>query len=119
MKAILKTPFVQFEIEGNTPKDLFKALSETQEVFGEQTCGLCQGTNLRFVTRVVGKFSYHELLCNDCQGKLAFGQNNNDSGHLFPKRKLDKHGKPDMDKGTLGEHNGWTKYRGKQESEAD
>ncbi len=120
MKAVLRTPFVTFEIEGNTPKELFKHLAETQEVFGEQQCGLCEGKNLRFAVRTVGKFTYHELVCNDtaCQGKLTFGQNNDDTGRLFPVRKLMKDSKPDREKGTYGKHNGWTKYRGKQEGEA-
>lgn len=74
MKAILTTPVVTFELEANTPRDLFKLVAETQEVFGERCCGLCASENLRYVCRTNQGYDFYELHCNDCAARLTFGQ---------------------------------------------
>lgn len=117
MKAILHTPFADFEIEAGKPTEMFKALAQAQEVFSEKACALCSKSNLRFVVRTVAGNDFHELHCNDCGAKLAFGQSKQMPGQLFPIRKLTKEGKPHRKTGEFGKHRGWTKYRGETTSE--
>jgi hypothetical protein len=115
MKAHVRCKWATVEVEGENPKNLFSAISRAYEVFSEPCCGLCGKDDIRPVVRVVtsGKktFEYFEYQCNSCFAKLSLGQSN-EGGGLFPKRKLDKEGKPDLQNGEYGPHRGWTKYRG-------
>jgi DNA-directed RNA polymerase subunit RPC12/RpoP len=97
---------LKVELEGESQKDLFEAISKFQEVFDETVCGKCGSENLRFVVRNVEDNLYYELRCVDCGAKLAFGVHKKGGG-LFPKRK-DNDGKwlPD---------NGWVKWNSKTE----
>lgn len=79
---------LEFELDGAGQKELFKELSTIQEVFGEESCGLCGSKNLRFVVRNVDGNDYFELRCMDCGAILAFGQHKKGTT-LFPKRKDD------------------------------
>lgn len=79
---------LEFELEGSGQKEIFKELAAIQEIFGEEKCGLCGSTNLRFVVRSVEGNDYFELRCADCGAVLAFGQHKK-GGTLFPKRKDD------------------------------
>ena len=79
------------KVDGNTQKEVFEKLASAQEVFdSEDKCGVCGKTNIRFRVRHVAKgsqaFDYFELLCHDCNARLAFGQST-DKISLFPKRK--------------------------------
>lgn len=115
MKALVRTNFATFEITAETQKDLFKQISQVYEVFGENSCGLCGSEEIVPVWRTVpqGKkiYEYPEYKCAKCNAKLSMGCMM-EGGGLFPKRKLDPNGKPDLEHGTYGEHRGWTKYRG-------
>lgn len=116
MKARFSTQLVTFELEANTQAELFKLLAETQEVFGERCCGMCDKGNLRFVVREVDGNHYHEYHCLDCNAKLSLGQSRQNKGSLFPIRKLTAQGKPSRKEGTFDtKHRGWTKYRGEPE----
>jgi DNA-directed RNA polymerase subunit RPC12/RpoP len=97
---------LKVELEGESQKDLFEAISKFQEVFDETVCGKCGSENLRFVVRNVEDNLYYELRCVDCGAKLAFGVHKKGGG-LFPKRK-DNDGKwlPDS---------GWVKWNSKTE----
>ena len=96
------------EVEGNTQKELFKAIAEFQEVF-EHQCTREDKTseNLKFrVRKDSDDNEYYEMVCVDhdpvLRGcKLAFGQNKK-GGSLFPKKK-------DKDGNWLN-NNGWVKY---------
>lgn len=79
---------LEFEVEGNGQKEIFKELAIIQEIFGEHACGICHKNNLRFVVRSVEGNDYYELRCSDCAATLAFGQHKK-GGTLFPKRKDD------------------------------
>jgi hypothetical protein len=90
-------PGVEFEIEGSTQKDIFTALAQTDEVFGERNCGVCDSSLLYFKVRnstaKQGKnkgktFLYFEVVCRECGCYLPLGQHNNDQGTLFPDRKI-------------------------------
>jgi hypothetical protein len=147
MKAQVKvTPSTIVEVEGGKQKDLFKAIASAQEVFGEKKCGLCGSENIRTVWRTVttvkGKktetFEFPEYRCQGklddgkfCNGKLSLGTINDDTGTLYPQRRLLLDDRPwDMGRtptkaerdqgisGDYGRHNGWTRYRGKPEEEA-
>ena len=114
MKARFATPIVTFELEASTPKDMFKLIAETQEVFGERQCGMCGKQNIRFAVRTVGGDDYYEYQC-ECGAKLSLGQAKAKAGHLFPIRKLTDKGKPDRKNGAYDTKcKGWTKYRGEQ-----
>lgn len=100
-----KGPFsVQFE--SDTQKDMFSQIAAFQEVFGEEKCGKCGSTNLRFVVRTVDDNEYYELRCLDCGARLAYGVNKK-GGTIFPKRK-------DKDNKWL-EHKGWVKWTGNKD----
>lgn len=97
---------LKVELEGESQKDVFEALSKFQEVFDETNCGKCGSENLRFIVRNVEDNLYYELRCMDCGARLSFGVHKKGGG-LFPKRK-DNDGKwlPD---------NGWLKWNPKTE----
>lgn len=102
------------ELEADSPKTLWKQLSKFQEVFEETSCGKCGKSNLRFVVRkskdAKGKeYEYHELRCDDCKAKLAFGILDDGEGGLFPKRKDDD--------GKYKGKNGWVKWNSETEQE--
>lgn len=84
------------ELEAESQKGLWAQLAAFQETFEESVCGKCGSDDLKYVVRKTtdGKkeYDYHELRCNKCGAKLAFGVLNDDSGRLFPKRK-DEEGK--------------------------
>ena len=105
MKASYKvSDTLQFEVEGEGQKEIFKELSSIQEIFGESECGMCKNTNLRFAVRTVEDNDYYEIRCTDCAATLSFGQHKK-GGTLFPKRK-------DND-GNWIKNNGWYKYQSK------
>lgn len=97
---------VKVELEGESQKDIFEAISKFQEVFDETNCGKCQSENLRFVVRNVDDNLYYELRCLDCGARLSFGVNKKGGG-LFPKRKDGDKWLPD---------GGWVKWNAKTES---
>jgi len=99
MKLIYKaTNRLEFELEGSGQKEVFKELATIQEIFGEETCGLCNNNNIKYVVRNVDDNDYYELKCTTCKGILSFGQHKK-GGTLFPKRKDDK--------GNYMPNNGW------------
>ena len=97
---------LEFELEASGQKELFKELSSIQEIFGEESCGLCKSTNLKFVVRNVYGNDYFELRCADCGAILAFGQHKK-GGTLFPRRKDDEN--------KWLPNRGWHKYNPKQD----
>jgi hypothetical protein len=89
MKLIYKAnEKLQFEIEAEGQKEVFKELAIIQEIFSEDKCGLCNKDNIKFVVRNVDGNDYYELRCQDCGAILSFGQHKK-GGTLFPKRKDD------------------------------
>lgn len=104
-------PGLTIEVEAATQVELFEELASAAEVFGERECGLCHSEAIYPVYRHVGKLEFAEWACPDCGARLSLG-NTMEGGRLFPIRALTAEGKPDREKGSRGEHNGWTKYRG-------
>lgn len=76
-----------FEVDAAGQKEVFKELAMIQEIFGEKSCGVCKGKDLRFICRTVEGNDYYELKCS-CGAVLSFGQHKK-GGTLFPKRKDD------------------------------
>ena len=74
-------------VTAETQKELFEELAKNQEVFGIDTCGKCESTNVRYVVREVESNKYYELRCNNCGAKLSFGQHKGKENTLFPRRK--------------------------------
>ena len=77
---------LEFELEGNGQKEVFKELSTIQEIFAEDSCGVCDKRDIRYIVRNVDGNDFYELRCTDCGAVLAFGQHKK-GGTLFPKRK--------------------------------
>lgn len=99
---------VKIMADGETHTDLFENLANMQEVFGEEKCGKCSNTQLRFVVRKdKDENKYYELQCSDfkCKAKLSFGCHKKGGG-LFPKRYESKDGE------NLKDENGKNKVRG-------
>ena len=89
MKVIYKAgDKLEFELDGAGQKEIFKELAVIEEIFSENTCGLCNKNNIRHIVRNVDDNNYYELRCNDCGAILAYGQHKK-GGTLFPKRKDD------------------------------
>lgn len=104
MKAHYKTKDgrIVFEVQAETPKEIFKQIAAVQETFeADQRCGCCQSADIRFQTRNVDDNDFFELRCNACYARFQFGQNKK-GGSLFPKRKGDD--------GALLPDRGWAKY---------
>jgi hypothetical protein len=104
MKAHYKTSNgrMTFEVEGESPKALFKKIALVQEIFESDTeCGCCKSVHIRLRSRQVDDFEFFELSCTECFARMQFGQNKKGGG-LFPKRK-------DEDGNWLPNH-GWSKY---------
>ena len=122
MKATVPMKICTVEIEGQNVKDLFRQIASLSEIFNEEKCGQCGGTEIRPNTRTVEKnkknYEYFEMVCLNpkCRARLSFGQKADGSG-IFPTRKLDANGKPDRENGSYGQHNGWSKYRGESKDE--
>jgi len=114
-------PDLRVEVEAATQKDLFTALAQAREIFGETCCGLCGDTAIVPVARTVtqGKkvYDYHEWHCLGCGARLSLGSHM-EGGTLFPQRKLDAAGKPDREHGSNGDHRGWTHWRGEPSAAA-
>lgn len=96
---------LEFRVEAKGQKEMFKELAVLQEVFGEESCGMCKKKNIRYVVRTVDDNDYFELRCTDCGAVLSFGQHKK-GGTVFPKRKDDA--------GSYMEHNGWHKWTPKK-----
>jgi hypothetical protein len=99
------------KVDGQTPKEVFERLAVAQEIFdGDDKCGCCGKTNIRFRVRHVSKgsktFDYFEIACQDCYARLQFGQST-DTVSLFPKRKDEA--------GNWLPNHGWSKYQPKED----
>jgi len=93
-----------FEVQGETPKELFAQIAALQDVFdAENVCGICGSSEIRFQHRHVEDFDYYELQCmaGECRGRFQFGQHKKGGG-LFPKRKDDD--------GHFLPNRGWARY---------
>jgi len=105
MKASYKlSDKLQFEVEGEGQKEIFKEIASIQEIFGETKCGMCGSGRMKFEEREEEDNEYYELRCMDCGATLAFGQHKK-GGTLFPKRKDEK--------GEYMPNRGWYKWQGK------
>jgi hypothetical protein len=105
MKALYKTRSgrIVFEVEGQSPKDVFCAIVEVQNIFeADSTCGCCESPEIQFRVRTIDSNEYFDLNCEGCTATLNFGQTK--KGSLFPKRK-------DAE-GMLLANRGWKVWRG-------
>lgn len=95
---------LEFELEASGQKEVFKELALIQEIFGEERCGMCDNSNIKFLVRSVEGNDYYELRCGECGAILSFGQHKK-GGTLFPKRKDDNN--------NYLPNRGWHKWNGK------
>lgn len=106
MKAVLKVnECLTLELDSSNQKELFENLANLQEVFGEDRCGKCDSTDLRFIVRENDGNKFYEVQCRKCYARLAFGSHKKGET-LFPKRKDGDSYLPD---------NGWTKWDREQQ----
>lgn len=93
---------LEFEIDGENEKTLFKGIAKLSEVFGaEDKCGLCKKANISFRVRTIEDNDFYELHCSDCNATFQFGQHKKGNS-LFPKRKDEN--------GVWLPNHGWSKY---------
>jgi hypothetical protein len=107
MKAHYKTGNgrIVIEIQGETVKDVFRAIAQAQEVFeAAHTCGSCNSEDIRFQVRTVEDNDFYELVCLECRAQLHFGQHKK-GRTLFVKRRDEA--------GNLLAAEGWTQWKGK------
>jgi hypothetical protein len=112
MKAHYRTASgrLVFELQGETVKDLFRQIAQTQEVFeAAQACGLCGNTEIRYQVRTIDDNDFYELVCMQCRAQLHFGQHKK-GGTLFVKRRDDH--------GALLPATGWQEWKPKQRGAA-
>lgn len=103
--------------EGDEYLDIFKQLAGLEEAFGEDSCGKCKSSDLRFVYRITkdgnDTYEYPELQCKKCKAKLTYGISKQDKG-IYPKRYATndkgKVLKDDNDNAIKRGTFGWTKY---------
>jgi hypothetical protein len=136
MKIQVKvSPKIIVELEAEKQKDLFFSVASAFEVFGSSCCGLCGSTDIvpvrRTVTTIKGKktesWDFAEYHCQAhldgnkrCGARLSMGTINDDTGTLFPVRRLVNGERPatkaEKDQGIngdYGDHNGWHRFKGK------
>ena len=90
------------EVEGDSQRDIFEQLAALSEVFGNDMCGKCKSTNIKYIIRTNSDDDkFYELQCMDCRAKLSFGCHKKGNS-LFPHRK-------DKDEKFLP-NNGWNVY---------
>lgn len=110
MKLTVKlSDVLSAELEASDQKDIFEELSSLQEVFGQNQCGKCKGTNLKFQVREVDGNKFYETRCQSCGAKLSFGAHKKGNS-IFPRRK-DSEGKYLNNGGWLK----WNKEKGIEE----
>lgn len=82
------------EFDADTQKDMFSQIASFQEVFGEEKCGKCGCTDLKYMMRTIDDNEFYELKCQSqtCGARLAYGANKKGGG-LFPKKR-DENKKP-------------------------
>lgn len=108
LRQILRGGNLHVEHDASNPKEAFRLLAQTEEVFGQRACGACKSVDIKFIARKSGKFEFFELGCTKCGSRLSFGQHNDGDGTLFPRRKDDN--------GNYLDNNGWVKWEGKKET---
>lgn len=102
---------IMVRVEGKNPKELFRVLADSQEVFdAERRCGCCKSEEIRFNVRSKDGNDYYKLMCADCGATFDFGQTKQ-GDRLFPKRT-------DRDGNQLPD-NGWAKWGKKSNRNAN
>ncbi len=104
MKALYRTKDgrIQFEVQAENVKGVFKEIAAIQEIFdAEKECGYCKSNDIRLQHRNVDDNDFFELTCNGCGARFQFGQNKKGGG-LFPKRRSENGPLPD---------GGWAKFK--------
>jgi hypothetical protein len=94
------------EAEADSTRELLTKISELQQVFSYNKCGLC-GHRVRFVHSEAQGFHFFECRCTDtrrCGARLRFGQPKQEPDRLFPQLK-------DAKTGTWKPNDGWEIYR--------
>lgn len=103
---------ISFEASGQ--KEIFQQLAALSEIFSHSVCGACKSPDIRYVVRETSKgnkkFQYHELHCQKCRARLAFGQHS-EGGTLFPKKKDES--------GEFLPNNGWVKFTKEEDAAAE
>lgn len=90
MKALFHiNPLFSIEGEGDSQRAVFSQIAELVEVFSVDTCGLCQSHDLVPLVREAQGYTFFEMKCKNCGGRLAYGQSK-DMKTLYPRRSYNK-----------------------------
>lgn len=114
-------PKMKLVVDGEDVNELFESLGLMQEIFGEEHCGKCKSTNLKFHMRKVGEgkkvMSYPEMVCESCGAKLEFGKTQDERMYpiRFQRQKNEVENRWEYVKDSNGRNvplgeNGWTKW---------
>lgn len=96
------------EFEAKDDIDFVQQMAKIQELT-LQKCGKCGKDDARYQSRVIGKYTYHELKCMSCNSVLTFGHG--EEG-LYPRRYEMDGNKPKIIDGKKVwlANNGWLKW---------
>jgi len=90
VKYITMDRRLEAQVEGSSQKEIFKAISDFQEIFEHEACGNCGSVETVFQVRSVDGNDFYQKSCTSCRAALSYGQTKV-GDRLFPKRK-DKDG---------------------------
>ena len=126
IKLTVKSGNTLIQVEGEDQISVFKEIASAQETFGEEKCGKCGCTDLRYAVRTAKsedgeEYEYPELRCNNgkCRAKLAYGQEKKGGG-LFPirfERDGKKYKKDENGKNIMRGSWGWVRYNPQTQKE--
>lgn len=108
MKAQFKvSPKLIVEVESDSQRSMFEDLAKVSEIFGQDACGKCKSSNIKFVVRNATTkdkkpVKYYSMDCMECHAKLSIGQHMENPDNMFVRRK-NKEGEWIVD-------SGWTKW---------
>lgn len=75
---------VTIQVEANGPIDMMEQIGHYVMILSQNTCGLCQSSNVHPEHAARSGYDFYSMRCFDCGGEFSFGQHK-EGGTLFPK----------------------------------
>lgn len=95
MKVQQKFGNVTIEVEGDNIKQIMHEFSQALEVYSNDRCGACDGTQVMHIHRSYDSYDFYESVCMapGCYHVLPYGIHKDDNSGLYAKRN-DPDGNP-------------------------